>query len=158
MSQMIEVRLGLRNTLRIDASLQPIVRERNGWHRIDGLPNGPRRVRYEMIRGRLHIESGAARLRVQFRLRHSGFNWRGRRYDIRPMILFQPFGRGRVSILCDGGQVVNGRLTFTGVRLDYVAPELEPLSAELALGIALRGQAYLDALAGGGGGNAVVIP
>ena len=156
---MIEVRLGLRNSLRIDASVYRIAPERNGWYRIDGLSTGPRRVRYELLHDRFRIESPVARLSVQFRMRRSGFEWGGRTYRIRPMILFKPIGRGLVLILSQEKPVAKGRLTVTGVRLDFVDPELEPISAEIALGLALRGQAYLDVLLSSGSGDyAFVMP
>jgi len=146
----IEVRLGLRNAIRIDAVAYPIVKERNGWHRIDGLANGPRRVRFELLHDRFRTDSTDGRIVVQFRLRHSGFEWQGARYRIGPMILFRPLCRGPVIITRQENPVMTGRLTYTGVRLDYIAGELEPISPELALGLALRGQAYLDVLSGAG--------
>ena len=75
------------------------------------------------------------------------------------MILFKPVGRGVVVIMCNDKPVAKGRLTITGVRLDFVDPELEPISAEIALGLALRGQAYLDVILPAGGVDyAFVMP
>jgi hypothetical protein len=69
------------------------------------------------------------------------------------MILFRPLGRGPVVILSGDQIVTRGHLSVVGIRLDFVAPELEPIAAELALGLALRGQVYLMALSGGGSDN-----
>ncbi len=45
---------------------------------------------------------------------------------------------GHVMIMGRERPVATGRLTLSGVRLGYVAPELEPIARELAVGLAYR--------------------
>jgi hypothetical protein len=92
------------------------------------------------MRDRIHIDSPAGLLEIRFRWRNTTFMWRGRRYRIESAFA------GRVRIVNDVRPAVEGKTTWSGVRLTYVEPELRPIERELALGLALRAQAWVVAV------------
>ncbi len=109
--------------------------EVDGWYSIvERTPGDSGRVRYNGARDILEIERLGVRLSIQFRpeLERTSFELDRTVYDVATMDF------GRVSIRERGRSVVEGRVTPGGVRLDSVAPELQPIERELAFGLALR--------------------
>jgi len=106
-----------------------------GWYSIPGRTSGDSgRVRYHGARDILEIERPGVSLTIQFRseMEKTTFELDRIAYDVATMDF------GRVSIQERGRSVVEGRVTPGGVRLDSVAPELQPIERELAFGLALR--------------------
>ena len=130
----IEAKVGLRkDRLSVDGKEVPLHRERGGWTSVPGSrDSGGGRVRYDAIRDRIVLEGSHGRVDIQFRWRHTTFVWRGRNYRLGPMVW------GHVMVTEGERPVATGRLTLSGVRLGYVAPELEPIARELVVGLAYR--------------------
>lgn len=111
----------------------PIRREGGGWVSVPSVGAWPRgRVRYDALRDRIRIESPGASAVIPFRWRGTAFTFRGQRYRVGPMAW------GHVTVSRGDRPVATGRVTLSGVRLGYVAPELEPIARELAVGLAFR--------------------
>lgn len=130
----LEARIGiLRDRLVVEGVEYPIRREGGGWVSvplIGSCPSG--RVRYEALRDRIRIESAAGTTVVPFRWRGTNFTFGGRRYRIGPMAW------GHVMVSRGDRPVATGRVTIHGVRLGFIAPELDPIARELAVGLAFR--------------------
>lgn len=87
---------------------------------------------YSPFSDRLRIETPEGPLEVRFRWRRTTFVWRGRTYRVRSIL----WGDVRIE---EGDRIVlHGKTTWSGVRFNRVAPELEPVAQELALGFAFR--------------------
>ena len=144
-SVVVEARVGLlHHRVLVDGASSAVWRGRGGWHLVEGSSCVlPGRVRYDSMRDRIHIDSPAGLLEIRFRWRNTTFTWRGRRYRIESAFA------GRVRIVDDVRPAVEGKTTWSGVRLTYVDPELRPIERELALGLALRAQAWAIAVAAG---------
>lgn len=104
------------------------------------------RVRYDALHDRIRIESRGGLLEIRFRWRNTVFAWRGQEY------LVGPLAWGHVMVSRGERPVATGRVTLTGVRLGYVAPELEPIAPPLAIGLAYRAVTFW--LAAGTAGRA----
>jgi hypothetical protein len=130
----LEAKVGiLRDRLVVEGAEVPLRREGDGWITVP--PVGARsggRVRYEALRDRIRIESPAGRVLVPFHWRHTSFSFGGRTYRLGPMAW------GHIMVSQEDRPVATGRVTMSGVRLGYVAPELEPIAPELAVGLAYR--------------------
>lgn len=139
----LEAKIGiLRDRLVVEGKEHPLRREGNGWITVPPVGAGAGgRVRYEVLRDRIRIEAGSRQFLIPFHLRHTSFSFGGRSYRVGPMAW------GHVMVSDGDRPVVAGRVTMSGVRLGYVAPELEPIAAELAVGLAYRAVAiWLAAL------------
>lgn len=130
----LEAKVGfLRDRLVVEGIEYPLRRERGGWISIPGDgKKGGGRVRYDGLRDRILVQGPHGNVEIQFRWRHTNFGWRGRRYRLGPMVW------GHVMITEGDQPVATGRLTMSGVRLGYVAPELQPIARELVVGLAHR--------------------
>lgn len=143
----LEARIGIfRDRLVRDGVECPVRRERGGWISVPSLGGQPGgRIRYDHIHDRIRIESSAGSVTIPFRWRQTRFSFAGRRYHVGPMAW------GHIMVSQDDRPVVTGRLTLTGVRLGYVAPDLAPIANELAMGFACRAVAlWLLATTAGG--------
>lgn len=130
----LEAKVGiLRDRLVVEGVEYPLRREGDGWITVP--PVGARsggRVRYEALRDRIRIESPVESVLIPFHWRHTSFTFAGHTYRLGPMAW------GHVMVTRSERPVVTGRVTMSGVRLGYVAPELEPIASELAVGLAYR--------------------
>lgn len=143
----LEARIGIfRDRLVQDGVEIPVRRERGGWVYVPSLAGQPGgRIRYDHLHDRIRIESAAGSVTIPFRWRHTLFSFAGRQYRVGPMAW------GHVMVSQGERPVVTGRLTPTGVRLGYVAPDLAPIANELAMGFACRAVAlWLLATTAGG--------
>lgn len=97
-------------------------------------------VRYDFDRQILHVERPGVTLEIRFRpeLEHTTFEYGGHRYEIGTMDF------GAIRFTEAGRTAVRGHVTISGVRLLFVASDLEPIERELAFGLALRGSALDD--------------
>lgn len=138
----LEVRIGiLKDRLVVEGVDYPIRHEGGGWVSVPSI--GTRtggRVRYDAFRDRIRIEGPGEAIAIPFHWRHTGFEFGGRRYRVGPMAW------GHVMVSRDERPVVTGHVTMSGVRLGYVAPELQPIACELAAGFAYRAIAVWLAL------------
>lgn len=130
----LEARIGILKDRLLEEGVEyPIRREGGGWVSVPSIgahPGG--RVRYDAFRDRIRIESFAGSTLVPFRWRGTNFTFGGQKYRIGPMAW------GHVMVSCGERPVVTGRVTMSGVRLGYVAQELDPIARELAVGLAYR--------------------
>jgi hypothetical protein len=143
----IEVRLGLlRHTLVVDGVRIPIRREGHGWYALED-PSRPAvsRIRHGPFSDRLQLVTPAGTVDIRFGWRRSEFSWNGRAYRVRSVL-------GRQVRVEDGPRVaMEGKTTWSGIRVDYVAPDLEPIAQELATGLAFRWMAFWSAAAAAAG-------
>ncbi len=130
----VEARIGiLKDRLVVEGVEYPVRREGRGWVSVPSVGARPRgRVRYDALRDRLHIESPAGATVVPFRWRGTSFTFGGQRYRIGPMAW------GHIMVLRGDRPVVTGRVTLSGVRLGYIAAEIDPIAGQLAVGLAFR--------------------
>ncbi len=130
----LEVKIGIRkDRLVVEGAEHPLRREGGGWITVPTI--GPRpsgRVRYDALRDRIRIEASSGSTMIPFHWRHTTFAFGGRTYRVGPLAW------GHVMVSRDERPVLTGRVTLSGVRLGYVAPELEPIAPELAVGLAYR--------------------
>lgn len=130
----LEAKVGiLRDRLVVEGVEYPLRREGRGWvsvPAIGGRPGG--RVCYEARHDRVRIEGPGGSALIPFRWKHTVFSFGGQEYRVGPMAW------GHVMVSRADRPMVTGRLTMHGVRLGYVAEELEPISHELAVGLAYR--------------------
>lgn len=142
----LEARIGiLKDRLVVEGVEYPVRREGGGWVSVPSI--GSRsggRVRYDALRDRIRIESSAGATVVPFRWRGTNFAFGGQRYRIGPMAW------GHVMVSSGERPVATGRVTMSGVRLGYVAPELAPIAHELAVGLAYRAIAIWLAMTSAG--------
>ncbi len=138
----LEAKIGiLRDRLVMEGVEYPLRREGGGWVSVPSVgaqPGG--RVRYDSLRDRIRIESCGGSTVIPFRWRRTSFTFGGQQYRVGPMAW------GHVMVSRGDRPVATGRVTPTGVRLGYVAPELEPMARELAVGLAFRAVALWLAL------------
>jgi len=121
--------------VRTEEGVYGIRQAADGWYSILGRTAGDSgRVRYNGARDILEIQRHGVRLSIQFRseLERTTFELDRTVYDVATMDF------GRISIRERGRSVVEGRVTPSGVRLESVAPDLQPIERELAFGLALR--------------------
>ncbi len=130
----VEARIGiLRDRLVVEGVEYPIRHEGGGWVSVASYGSRNRsRVRYDALRDRIRIETSGGALAIPFHWRHTTFEFAGHRYRVGPMAW------GHVMVSRDDRPVVTGHVTLSGVRLGYVAPELQPIASELAVGLAYR--------------------
>ena len=130
----LEAKVGiLRDRLVVEGVEYPLRREGRGWvsvPAIGGRTGG--RVCYEALHDRVRIEGPGGSVLIPFRWKHTLFSFGGQLYRVGPMAW------GHVMVSRADRPVITGRLTLNGVRLGYVAPELKPISHELAVGLAYR--------------------
>lgn len=133
----VEAKIGLiHHRVLVDGVELRVQNERGGWHRIEGTRQASR-VRYSGWSDRLWVEGPEGPLEVRFHWRGTRFAWRGRVYHVRASLW------NRVLLVEEGGRVAaSGRTTWSGVRLQHVAPDLESIAPALALGLALRSMTY----------------
>lgn len=138
----LEARIGiLKDRLVVEGVEYPIRREGGGWVSVPSVGSRPSgRVRYDAFRDRIRIESSAGTTVVPFRWRGTDFMLGGRRYRIGPMAW------GHVMVSRGERTVATGRVTVHGVRLGFIAPELDPIANQLAVGLAFRAIAIWLAL------------
>ncbi len=130
----LEAKIGiLKDRLVVEGAEYPLRREGGGWITVPtvGSRRGGR-VRYDALRDRIRIETPSDAALIPFHWRHTTFAFRGHTYRVGPMAW------GHVMVSREERPVVTGRVTLSGVRLGYVAPELEPIARELAVGLAYR--------------------
>lgn len=144
----LEVRIGiLKDRLVVEGVECPLRREGGGWVSVPSFgPHPGGRVRYDALRDRIHIDSAAGSAVVPFRWRATTFTFGGQRYRVGPMAW------GHIMVSRGDRPVATGRVTLSGVRLGYVAPELDPIAGELAVGLAFRAVALWIAMSSPGGG------
>jgi len=94
----------------------------------------PSRVRYFQFRDRATIATNGETIVFRFRRGGATVGWRGRAYRLHDM------SGGRIRMTRDDREVVTGRVTPSGVRLDVVARELLPIVRSLALVLALHSE------------------
>ena len=130
----LEAKIGIRrDRLVVEGTEYPLRREGKGWVRVPAVGSrGGGRVRYDTLRDRIRIEAPGGTAVIPFHSRKTRFTFGGRTYRVGPMAW------GHVMVSRDNRPVATGRLTLSGVRLGYVAPELEPIADELAVGLAYR--------------------
>lgn len=130
----LEAHVGiLRDRLVVEGAEYPLRREGRGWvsvPAIGGCPGG--RVRYDALHDRVRIEGAGVSTQIPFGWRRTVFTFGGKEYHVGPMAW------GHVMVSRADRPVVTGRITMHGVRIGYVAPELQPISHELAVGLAYR--------------------
>lgn len=138
----LEARIGiLRDRLVVEGVEYPIRHEGGGWVSVPSVgPDAGGRVRYDALRDRIRIEGPGETVAIPFRWRRTTFDFGGRRYRVGPMAW------GHVMVSRGDCPVVTGHVTLSGVRLGYVAPELQPIAHELAVGMAYRAIAIWLAL------------
>jgi hypothetical protein len=138
----IEARVGiLKDRLVVEGMEYPVRREGGGWVTIPAVGSLPSsRVRYDSLRDRIHIDAAGGRTVIAFRWRRTAFTFGGRQYHIGPMAW------GHIMVSRGEHPIATGRVTVTGVRLGYVAPELGPIVHPLALGLAFRAVAIWMAM------------
>src|SRR6266508_120865 len=124
--------------VRTEEGVYRIRQAADGWYSILGRTPASGRVRYNGARDILEIERPGVSLSIQFRseLEKTAFELDRTVYDVATMDF------GRISIRERGRSVVEGRVTPSGVRLESVAPDLQPIERELAFGLALRSNEY----------------
>ncbi len=129
----LEAKVGiLKDRIAVGSSEYVLGRD-GGWVTLPKMgvfPGG--RVRYDALRDRIHIEGAGGPLEIRFRWRHTQFTWKGRQYVVGPLAW------GHVMVSREERPLATGRVTLNGVRLGYVAPELEPIAPPLAIGLAYR--------------------
>ncbi len=142
----LEARIGiLRDRLVVEGAEYPVRREGGGWVSVPSADSASRgRVRYDALRDRIRIDSPGGSAVIPFRWRGTTFTFGGRRYRVGPMTW------GHVMVSRDDRPVATGRVTAMGVRLGYVAPEIEPIARELTVGLAFRAIALWLAMGTGG--------
>lgn len=130
----LEAKIGiLRDRLVVEGTEYPLRREGNGWITVPAVGRcAGGRVRYDALRDRVRIETASRRVLIPFHWRRTSFSFGGHTYRFGPMTW------GHVMISEGNRPMVTGRVTMSGVRLGYVAPELEPIAGELAVGLAYR--------------------
>ncbi len=138
----LEARIGiLRDRLVVEGVEYPVRRDGGGWVSVPSLSSVPAgRVRYDALRDRIRIESPSGVTVVPFRWRGTNFTYGGQRYRIGPMAW------GHVMVSRGERPVATGRVTMHGVRLGFIAPELNPIAKELTIGLAFRAVAMWLAL------------
>lgn len=141
----LEARIGiLRDRLVVEGVEYPLRREGGGWITVPTVGSRPGgRVRYDALRDRIRIEGPAGSAMIPFRLRRTTFSFGGHTYRLGPMAW------GHVMVSREERPVMTGRLTTSGVRLGYVAPELQAIADPLVVGLAYRAIAIWIAAAGG---------
>jgi len=122
----------LRDRIRVGPSEYAVQRGRQGWRFVVDPHGGGARVRYDSWRDRILIESVVGFLQIRFRWRNTTFLWRGRTYRITSMIW------SRITIFDGERPVVEARLTWSGVRLESLGPDFQPIERELAIGLGQR--------------------
>jgi hypothetical protein len=130
----LEARIGiLKDRLVVEGVEYPIRREGGGWVSVPSMGSRPSgRVHYDALRDRIRIESSLGSTVIPFRWRGTNFNFGGQRYRIGPMAW------GHVMVSRGDRPMATGRVTMHGVRLGFIAPELDPIAKELAIGLAFR--------------------
>jgi hypothetical protein len=130
----LEARIGiLKDRLVVEGVEYPLRREGGGWVSVPSVGRrSAGRVRYDSLRDRIRIDGPCGPLTIQFRWRHTWFEFSGHRYQVGPMVW------GHIMVSRDDRPLITGRVTLSGVRLGYVAPELESIAPQLAVGLAFR--------------------
>ena len=130
----VEARIGiLRDRLVVEGVEYPVRREGGGWVSLPPIGSQPGgRVRYDAFRDRIRIESPGGTALIAFRWRGTAFSFAGQQYRVGPMAW------GHIMISRGDRPVLTGRVTMSGVRLGYVAPELVSIANGLAVGLAYR--------------------
>src|SRR2546422_10251572 len=131
----------LRDRLLVGPIEYQVQRGRQGWRHVVDPRGSTGRVRHDSWRDRILIESPVGSLQIRFRWRHTTFLWRGRTYRITPMVW------SRITIFDGDRPVVEARLTWSGVRLESVSPDFQPIERELAIGLGQRAVALTMAMA-----------
>ena len=132
----VESKIGLlHDRVFVDRDEYEVVRGRRGWRVIIDSHTPVGRVRYDSLRDRLSIESPSGPLEIRFRWRGTTFAWRGRTYRVGSMVW------NRLSIFEGDRPVLEGKLIWSGVRLETIAPEFREIARELAVGLGLRAMA-----------------
>ncbi len=105
-------------------------------------PMRPGWVRYFEYRDRAVVSAQDENLEIHFHPATTTIGWRGRAYRLASMT------QGRIRITEGDREVVRGRVTPSGIRLDRVAPELLPIIRELALFLGKDGEVRMPLKAG----------
>ncbi len=94
----------------------------------------PGLVRYNEGDRVLDIQRPGVALRIRFGTEQEPtvFDFDNHRYEVGTLDF------GKVDIAEAGRQAVGGFATLSGIRLEFVVPELRPIERELAFGLALR--------------------
>jgi len=138
----VDLRMGLlRDRIWVGPSEYEVQRGRQGWQHVVDPHGGGGRVRYDSWRDRILIESPVGSLQIRFRWRNTTFLWRGRTYRITSMV------RSGITILDGERPVVEARLTWSGVRLESLGPDFQPIERELAVGLGQRALALTMVMA-----------
>lgn len=138
----LEARIGiLKDRLVVEDVEYPLRREGGGWVSVPSVGSrSAGKVRYDSLRDRIRIDGPRGPLTISFHWRHTAFEFGGHRYQVGPMAW------GHVMVSREGRPIITGRVTLCGVRLGYVAPELEPIASPFAVGLAFRAVAIWVAM------------
>ena len=136
----VEAKIGLlQDRVIVDEREYEVLRGRRGWRAIVD-PRGPAgRVRYDGLRDRISIDSLHGVLEIRFRWRNTTFAWRGRMYRVGSMAW------NRLTIWDGDRPALEGKMTWSGLRLDIVSQEFREIERELAVGLGLRAMAVATA-------------
>ena len=132
----VESKIGLlHDRVFVDEEEYEVLRGRRGWRVIIDTRAAAGRVRYDSLRDRLSIESPLGPLEIRFRWRGTTFGWRGRTYRVGSMVW------NRLTIFEGDRPVLDGKMTWSGVRFETIDPEFREIARELAVGLGLRAMA-----------------
>ncbi len=147
----LEAKVGiLRDRLVVEGVEYPLRREGAGWITVPAV--GSRlggRVRYDALRDRIRIQGPSGEVLIPFHWRRTTFTFGGHTYR------FGPMAWGHVMVSRDDRPALTGRVTMSGVRVGFVAPELDPIAEALVVGLAYRAVSFwvMAGAAGAGGGG-----
>ena len=129
----VEAKIGLlQDRVIVDEREYEVLRGRRGWRAIVD-PRGPAgRVRHDGLRDRISIDSLHGVLEIRFRWRHTAFAWRGRMYRVGSMAW------NRLTIWDGDRPALEGKMTWSGLRLEIVSPEFREIERERAVGLGLE--------------------
>jgi len=136
----------------IDGTNIRVRRDRQGSYVIPAFGSqGLAHVQYFFMRDRLVLKTARGEVEITFGRNLATFEFDARTYQIESM------SKGDIIVRERDRIVIEGRVTVSGVRLQKVSTDLEPIQIEFAFGLALRSedlsrQSHLADVAGTAGG------
>lgn len=134
----IVVKLGVlrnRHEVKTDDGVFGVRPSEAGGYVVEAPPGqDPGVVRYDEKERVLDIQRPGLSLRIRFgtEQERTFFDFDEHHYEVGTLDF------GKVDVAEAGRQVVGGYATVSGVRLEFVAPDIRPIERELAFGLALR--------------------